>query len=65
MAYAKKEKKADKTVGEKVKGEKSIIDSTLREIQGKFGEGAIMRLGDSPKIDIGVVNTGSIGLDEA
>jgi recombination protein RecA len=66
MAYAKKEKKADKTVGEKAgKGEKNIIDSTLREIQGKFGEGSIMRLGDTPKTDIGVVHTGSIGLDEA
>ncbi len=65
MAFGKKDKKAEKTVGEKTKGEKNIIDSTLKEIQGKFGEGAIMRLGDTPKTDIGVVHTGSIGLDEA
>ena len=41
------------------------IDDTIRSIQTKFGEGAIMKLGDSPKVDIGVVPTGSIGLDIA
>ncbi len=75
MAYAKKEKKADKTVGEKdvkVGGEKNtesenqkLIDKTLKEIQGKFGEESMMRLGDSHKADIDVVPTGSIGIDEA
>lgn len=40
-------------------------DTLLREIQNKFGEGAIMKLGDTPKVDIGVVPTGSLGLDAA
>ncbi len=44
---------------------KKSIDQTLKEIQGKFGAESIMRLGDTPKIDIGVVPTGSIGIDEA
>lgn len=41
------------------------IEDTIRSIQTKFGEGAIMKLGDSPKVDISVVPTGSIGLDIA
>lgn len=41
------------------------LESTLREIQTKFGEGAIMKLGDTPRVDIGTVPTGSLGLDYA
>ena len=55
----KKEKKEDKTVGE------GILDDTLRAIQTKFGEGSIMKFGDSPKVDVNVIPTGSIGLDMA
>jgi recombination protein RecA len=39
------------------------LSDTLKMIQTKFGEGAIMRLGDQPKVTIGVVPTGSLGLD--
>ncbi len=41
------------------------IEDTIKAIQTKFGEGAIMKLGDSPKVDINVIPTGSIGLDIA
>lgn len=41
------------------------LESTLRDIQTKFGEGAIMKLGDTPKVDIGVIPSGSVGLDYA
>ena len=41
------------------------LKDTIRMIQTKFGEGAIMKLGDKPKVDIGSVSTGSIGLDYA
>ncbi|MBP6857983.1 MAG: recombinase RecA [Candidatus Pacebacteria bacterium] len=41
------------------------IDDTIKSIQTKFGEGAIMKLGDTPKISLSVVPTGSIGLDIA
>ncbi len=54
----KKEKGEDKTSG----GE---LANTLKAIQTKFGEGSIMMLGDSPKVDINVVPTGSLGLDMA
>lgn len=43
----------------------SSIEDTLKEIQTKFGEEAIMKLGDKPRVNIDVVPTGSIGLDIA
>ena len=45
--------------------ESNNIEDTIKSIQTKFGEGAIMKLGDTPKVDISVVPTGSIGLDIA
>ena len=44
---------------------KTSSDEILKQIQNKFGEGAIMKMGDAPKVDIGVVPTGSLGLDYA
>jgi len=55
----KKEKKEDKTVGI------AVLEDTLKSIQTKFGEGSIMKFGDSPKVDVNVIPTGSIGLDMA
>ncbi len=57
-----KKKSAEKEE-KKVGGEQ--LDDTLKALQTKFGEGAIMKFGDTPKVDINVVPTGSIGLDEA
>ncbi|MBI4136062.1 MAG: recombinase RecA [Candidatus Vogelbacteria bacterium] len=41
------------------------IDETIKTIQGRFGEGAIMKLGDQPKVGVGAISTGSLGLDLA
>ena len=52
-------------MAKKVKVPKEIggaIEDTIKSIQTKFGEGAIMKLGDAPKVDIGVISTGSISL---
>lgn len=54
---------ARKTLFQKMFHEGS--DALLKEIQNKFGEGAIMKLGSAPKVDVGVVPTGSLGLDAA
>lgn len=43
----------------------SEIKDTLAQIKTKFGEDAIMKLGDKPKVNVNVVPTGSIGLDAA
>lgn len=54
----KKEPKAPK------KTEMEINDA-INDIKTKFGEDAIMKLGEKPKVDIDAVSTGSIGLDSA
>ncbi|OGI57611.1 recombinase RecA [Candidatus Nomurabacteria bacterium RIFCSPHIGHO2_02_FULL_37_13] len=43
----------------------AVLEDTLKSIQTKFGEGSIMKFGDSPKVDVNVIPTGSIGLDMA
>jgi recombination protein RecA len=54
----KKEKKAPKEIG-------AEIEDTIKSIQTKFGEGAIMKLGDAPRVGLDVIPTGSVGLDMA
>src|SRR3989338_7804489 len=59
MAFGKKEK---------VKVEKSgigTIESTVRAIQNKYGEGAILMLGQRPKVGVDAIPTGSLSLDAA
>ena len=41
------------------------VEDTLRAIRAKFGDEAIMKLGDAPRVDVKVISTGSIGLDDA
>ena len=41
------------------------IEDTLKAIEAKFGEGSIMKLGEKPRVHIGAIPTGSIGLDHA
>lgn len=41
------------------------IDSTIESIRTKFGEDAIMKLGEKPRVGVGAIPTGSIGLDYA
>lgn len=47
------------------KNSRDTIEDTLRAIKTKFGEDAIMKLGDKPRVDVNAISTGSIGLDEA
>ena len=57
----KKEKKA----GNSATMDNRALDETLKSIQTKFGEGAIIKMGDTPKVGINVIPTGSLGLDMA
>ncbi len=43
----------------------SEIKDAIAAIKTKFGDDAIMKLGDKPKVDVNVIPTGSIGLDAA
>lgn len=59
MSFSKpKKEKEAKSVG-------ANIEDTLNAIKTKFGEDAIMKLGDKPRVDVNVIPTGSIGLDAA
>ncbi|MEX0930311.1 MAG: recombinase RecA [Candidatus Paceibacterota bacterium] len=55
-------KQTPKTLGKK---DDSGIEETLREIQTKFGEESITKLGERPKVDIDAIPSGSVGLDFA
>jgi recombination protein RecA len=41
------------------------ISDTIKAIQTKFGEGAIMKLGEKPKVNVDAIPSGSIGIDHA
>jgi recombination protein RecA len=47
------------------KEDNASIEDTIKSLQTKFGEGAIMKMGQTPKVSISAVPTGSIGLDIA
>ena len=40
-------------------------DALLAALQEKFGEGSIMKLGDSAKVEVEIIPTGSFSLDIA
>lgn len=58
----KKEAKPAKETG---KGTDQDIDRALAQIKTKFGDEAIMKLGETPKVDVNAIPTGSIGVDWA
>jgi recombination protein RecA len=46
-------------------GREKTLDITLANITKRFGEGAIMRLGDATHLEVDVIPTGSLALDIA
>jgi recombination protein RecA len=46
-------------------GKVKALDTTLASLKKRFGEGAIMRLGEHPGMKVDVIPTGSISLDLA
>ncbi|OHA58976.1 MAG: recombinase RecA [Candidatus Vogelbacteria bacterium RIFOXYD1_FULL_44_32] len=58
MAFTKKPTRKREADG-------SDIEDTIRAIQSRFGDEAIMKLGDKPKVNVNAIPTGSLGLDLA
>ena len=58
----KKVKAPPKQVGT---GTDKDIDRALADIKTKFGDDSIMKLGETPKVDVNAIPTGSIGVDWA
>ncbi|MFQ5407977.1 MAG: recombinase RecA [Anaerolineales bacterium] len=46
-------------------GRARVIDKTLSELTKRFGEGAIMKLGDTTSLHVATIPTGSLALDIA
>ena len=68
MAKKPKEEAAAKTKKEDVKqkeGGAKELDNLLSSLQEKFGEGAIMKLGEISHVNVAVIPTGSFSLDLA
>jgi recombination protein RecA len=42
-----------------------MVEAAVKEIQEKFGEGAIMKLGEARRVDVDAIPTGSFALDVA
>lgn len=60
-----KKKTTKKTVSTAKEDRSSALEETLNLIKTKFGEGSIMKLGERPKVDVGTISTGSMGIDHA
>ncbi|MBP9821879.1 MAG: recombinase RecA [Candidatus Pacebacteria bacterium] len=67
MATKKHSEKEDKkSASAKVQeGRGKNVEMMVKELQEKYGEGSIMRLGEVSKVDIDVIPTGSLSLDIA
>jgi recombination protein RecA len=64
MALKPKKQKTDEARAIEIRSASSI-DATIDAIKTKFGEEAIMKLGDKPRVGVDAISTGSIGLDAA
>ena len=42
-----------------------LLEATVKAIQDKYGEGAIMKLGEARRVDVDTIPTGSFALDAA
>ena len=46
-------------------GKQKALDTTLASLKKRFGEGTVMKLGESTRLKVGVIPTGSLSLDLA
>ena len=65
MVKNKQKEEDKKSVKEQGDGSSKAVDLAIKELQQKYGEGSIMKLGDARKVDVDVIPTGSISLDLA
>ena len=66
MLYFPHMPKTKKESEDQIKEEKRTkLQNTLENIKAKFGEEAIRTLGETPRVNIDVIPTGSLGIDHA
>lgn len=47
------------------KDRQKALDQAFKNIEKKYGKGAVMKMGEAPKVDVSVIPTGAINLDLA
>jgi recombination protein RecA len=47
------------------KEKQKALDQAFKNIEKKYGKGAVMKMGDAPKVEVSVIPTGAINLDVA
>lgn len=65
MAKKKEEAKGKETASAKATVSETKASAAIEAIRTKFGDDAIMKLGEQPKVGIDAISTGSIGVDWA
>ncbi|MFH1175510.1 MAG: recombinase RecA [bacterium] len=60
-----KEEKEKEIKDNKDKEKTKLLEEAVKDIQTRFGEGSIMKLGEAKRVDVDVIPTGSISLDLA
>jgi recombination protein RecA len=65
MKDKKKSEKKEISEVEVTKDRSKEIERALADIKTKFGDEAIMTLGQKPKVNVGAISTGSVGVDWA
>lgn len=50
---------------EELQGKMKAAESAIEQIKQKYGDNAIMKFGEAPKVDVDAISTGSISLDIA
>ncbi len=58
-------KKTKDTNDSKITAKNAVINEALDQIEKRYGQGSIMRMGNSQKLNIGRISTGSLSLDIA
>ena len=62
MARSSKQKKSDEAVND---GKTKALETTLSNLNKKFGDGVVMKLGDATRLEIEAIPTGSLSVDIA
>ena len=65
MATQKKKVEILAPLGSDAEAKKKALHTALAQIEKKHGDGAVMRLGDSAKMEVQAISTGSLSLDLA
>lgn len=65
MSKNQKQQKQSEKGEEKKEDKQKLLDDTVLALKDRFGDGSIMKLGETKQVDVDVIPTGSIAIDMA